>query len=73
MTIDEDYGIRKRKINDNCDKPCDPNETENNDDCCQRITKKVLNMFGINYGGNSKHKNKRSKKNNKTRKNNKRT
>jgi hypothetical protein len=72
ISMEERSEMRKRKTtpNNNCNKPCHP---ENKDDCCQRITKKVLNMFGIKYGGNSKHKNKRSKKNNKTRKNNKRT
>jgi hypothetical protein len=81
--IDEDHGIKdhgmrnRKNKRDNCNKPCDPNDPndpddpENKDDCCQRITKKVLNIFGIKYGGNPKHKNKHSKKNNKTRKNNK--
>jgi hypothetical protein len=68
----EDHGMRKRKNKNNkCDNPCDPDALDNKEDCCQRITKKVLNMFGINYGGKPKHKNKHSKKNNKTRKNNK--
>ena len=74
ISMEERSEMRKRKktLNDNnCDKPCDPDDPENKDDCCQRITKKVLNMFGINYGGKPKHKNKHSKKNNKTRKNNK--
>lgn len=71
ISMEERSEMRKRKKtpnDNNCDKPCDP---ENKDDCCQRITKKVLNMFGINYGGKPKHKNKHSKNNNKTRKNNK--
>lgn len=77
MTIDEDSGIRKRKNknnsdNDNCDKPCDPNDPENNDDCCTRITKKVYKWLGFN-GGKTKHKNKHNRKFHKTRKQNKRT
>ena len=75
MTIET--GIRKRnKIksdNTNCDNAnCDPNDIENKDDCCQRMTRKFYEWWGFN-GGKTKHKNKRSKKNNKTRKNNKRT
>lgn len=77
-TIVETNGMRKRKgpeiynnnTNDDCDKPCDP-EDDPNDGCCRRITNNFKKFFRI--GGKTKHKNKHNRKFHKTRKQNKRT